>query len=617
MILYNSSYEFVGISDSCVKKLNFPSFNAIKYRLGNDFANLLIEKKGFVFNFKYISWIEYILQEGNKAKGIIKGGDNGYYLLTFSVDSYYFLSHSEKGYMVLIESMNEYDMDEGELELENHRSYQDSESLYVDEETEYYGGDESGGEFDVPVQESETFVLGGFEASFDDSEDDEIEDDQPNNLPTKSSNTDKESYQSHYEMEDEYESSEFSFEKDEPKVNNNIESNSREESLPPLQTDGFNFEKVESKDNEEKNNSTLEKETSLPPLQIDGFDFEKVESQDDEEKDNSTLEKKTSLPPLQIDGFDFEKVESQDNEEKDNSTLEKETSLPPLQTDDFHFDDTTPEEHIDHSQVLDGDTCPMPVSEQRQLSQDDIDSLINMGGLEIADGEDEIMVKNFSTLHYPLDEVAEELEVDRATLIDFLIDLVHDMTDVKSYIYSSIEKSDIKAVQGSVSMVKGICNNLRVADLFQLLEKIEKTNYRDMAEVLRDVNKVYSKVELVAKYIEGDGQVIKIEGKEIRANIAELNQSSLPDVLFQDMIDSFIHLFDSYKDRVEESLNPNLIGDIKLIVKEMLGIATSLNIPQLLQPLKSIKHNTEQIDVEYDTLIMDWIDLSGFVDKLR
>jgi hypothetical protein len=83
------------------------------------------------------------------------------------------------------------------------------------------------------------------------------------------------------------------------------------------------------------------------------------------------------------------------------------------------------------------------------------------------------------------------------------------------------------------------------------------------------------------------------------------------------MVDSFIKTFNSSKELVEESLNPDELHKIERIFKELSNIARSLDIDELNSPINRIIKNSSSVDVEFDRLIMDWIDLSSFVEKLK
>lgn len=209
------------------------------------------------------------------------------------------------------------------------------------------------------------------------------------------------------------------------------------------------------------------------------------------------------------------------------------------------------------------------------------------------------------------------LEIDSETLSDFVIDFLHHMSYVKTFIYNSIENDDITSVQNAVFMVKGLCFNLRIMDIYNLLEKIENKQYNEVAELLKDVNSVYQKVEILSQKVVNGGKALQFQDVELRENIVELNNSSLPNFVFQNLVNSFIKLYDSSKDKIEESINPEKIKEVKHLFKEMLNLALSLNIKELIEPLNSILKQISSKDIEFDEIVINWIELSNYIDNLR
>ncbi len=498
MILYNEKYEFIGISDSCIKKLNFPSYNALKYRIDGDFANLLIPKKGFVHNFEYISWIEYIQQEKERAKGLIKGGDGIYYQITFEVESYFFAHNGgEKGYLIRIASIIEYDdvVSEDGYEIEQTSNSQDldsKENYYID------------GEF---VQESDTFVF--------DADDEE----------------------------------------DENRQNGEIK--------------------------QENGEFALNASSELPSLDIEEFQLEDSQVESEPTKDNdSSSTTDNILPP---DEF---LAQFGDTETATDTTEELETSW-----------------QFEHRHKLKG-----------RLSQKEIDVLIDGDNSNYVEEEN---LPIFSTIHYPIDEVAEVLDIDKETLMDFLVDFIHHASQVRTFIYEAIEKEEIEKVKEAIFMIRGLCFNLRIMDIYDMIEKIEKREYENIGVLLKDINSLYEKIEDFGKKYIQEGEIFKFHKLEVKESISNLNNSPLPDFIFQDILDSFIKLFDTSKEKIEESFNPEKIGEIYPLIKEMFNSALSLNIPEIIQPLKNILSNIESGNIEYDRLIVDWIELSSFIDNIR
>jgi hypothetical protein len=494
MILYDSNYKFVGISDAYVKSLNFPSFHAMKFRIGGDFANLFLEKKGFIHNFEYISWIDYIQQESN-AKAIIKSGDNTYYKATFEVEHYHFLENSSSGYAIHIKEMSEYELNSSDVDGYNGDGY------IVSEDDDFGGG-------------SATYTF----TSLDEPE----------------------------------ESREFSFE------------DSRETSKKEISA-----QKVE----------ISKKEIPAPKVE------EKLESSEE-----------FKLPP--IDGFQFEESEEVEEKEEfpeESSTL-SEFQLPELDSGD----------EVSKS------------SENYPLQQHEIDKIIESRNFDDFEREPQITcIETFTSEDYDLERASQEIGIDKETLIDSAIDFIHHILHQKKFIFDSLENGKIKSVKQAIFMVRGLCLNLRISDIYELVEKIYQKNYSGTPELLKDINLLYSKVTTFSNKIDSSGREIVIREGDVRDTISMLNSSGLPNIIFQDIVNSFLKLYDSSKSKIENSFNPDSIESIKPTIQELANIANSLDIIDLTTPLNRIEENLQKEKIEFDKLVIDWITLSGVVDKLK
>jgi hypothetical protein len=586
MILYNGDYEFVGISDSCVKKLNFPSFNAMKYRISGDFANLFIEKKGFLTNFKYISWIDYLQQEGDKAKAIIKSGDNSYYKVSLGIEIYYF-ADGEKGYLITIKTMSEFEMDSLELENSNDPFEKDSikASKYsVNESDDFFASNESD---EFSFEESNTFMFDSFEGNF--GEDRESSNDKANEI-----------FEEPEALEEEKENL-----KEDKEVS--LKKKNFEDEFPD-----YTFEEDEEKEPKKKESEKLE-------TKYQSFDEEFEKSFNNSQKDeNSKIDQneKSDKSIKFSDDFEFEFSNSEKIEKAPENEIKNEALNPVPSPDEFFqaFEMDYPSTYFE-TKDTEKETFIENKKSEPILNQEDIDKIIEIG--ESCDIPIIKEIKVFSSDNYNLDEVSKELQIEKSSLIDFLIDFVHHINQVKKFIYNAIEVNDVQSVKKAVFMVKGLCFNLRIEDIYELLNKIYTKNYRSGAEVVKDLNSVYKKVEMISQKVGTGGEIFKFDQKNIREFISSINHSKLPDALFQDMVDSFIKTFNSSKELVEESLNPDELHKIERIFKELSNIARSLDIDELNSPINRIIKNSSSVDVEFDRLIMDWIDLSSFVEKLK
>jgi len=511
MIIYNSSYEFIGISDSYVKRLDFPSFNALKYRANGDIANLFVEKKGFVYNFQYLSWIEFILQNIDKAQVIIKSGDGSHYKIEFSIEPYYFIENNEKGYLIKIKTMEDYEMDGFEIDDTSFQINQDENVSYYVDEDEYHVSDE------------ESFIT---------TEESTFEDDSPT----------------------------FSF--------GDSENNKQKPPAQKKESDKFSFDESSE---EEFNSVEINMETKQSEKQTQAI----------------------QSPEEFLKSFEIEDKVNIDRKAEETLNIE--------------------------SLLSSGATSnSQPKNESFPLEQDEIDLIFQNG----ADSEIELTSQNkfhktFNSDNYIIDEVAKELHIKKDVLIDFLIDFIHHINHLKPYIYDNLENHRIKDIKNAVFMLKGLSFNLRIMDIYNILDKIYSSYYRESSELFKDVDSIYKKIIILNKEINSGGATLKFDVKEVRLFVSSLNHSSLPDILFQDIVNSFLRLFDNSKEKLEASLNPDGIESLKLIIQELDNISKPLNIDELNLPIISILENINSKKIEYDKLVMNWIELSDFINKLR
>ncbi len=76
MVLYNNKSEFIGIGKDDLNFLGYDDIHEFKTFV-NDFADLFIEKSGYVHKFDNFSWIDYVLHSGACNKNAIIRLKNG------------------------------------------------------------------------------------------------------------------------------------------------------------------------------------------------------------------------------------------------------------------------------------------------------------------------------------------------------------------------------------------------------------------------------------------------------------------------------------------------------------------------------------------------------------
>jgi hypothetical protein len=511
MIIYDSEYRFIGVTNSTIKKLNFPSFLALKYKIKDDFAELFIKKNGFIYKFDYLSWIDYILQNPNNSNAIIKAGDNNFYKLTFTIEPYYFFESGDKGYSLNISSMSEMQIDETELiEIEENSKNINPANIQQEDEFEI-------------LPETQTFTFND-----NDEETQEFE------LSTNS---------------EEVESTEFSF-----------ENNENDFILPEL-------------DKLDNNESQIQLENK-----------------------NNETENKVDEVELKI------LKQSESTENKDEDLLPSADDF----LEEFRTSDVKSEELNLSSEKKEDEECPLP--------QKNIDDIFKTKDIKVLDNV-KSNIKKFSIDNYPIDEVCKELNINSGTLSSFLSDFIHHINHLKNYIYTSIESHQIQNVQKAIFMVKGLARNLRICDIYDELKKIYNKHYLEIGELTKDINHIYSMVEDFIQKL--DGMFLVKDNTELRISTSSLNKAQIPDILFQDLLDSFIKLYDYSKEEIEESLNPEKVKRLKELIEQLNNIGQNLSIEEISNPLTKIIEKLQSDDIAFEKIIVDWLDLVAFVEALE
>ena len=91
----------------------------------------------------------------------------------------------------------------------------------------------------------------------------------------------------------------------------------------------------------------------------------------------------------------------------------------------------------------------------------------------------------------------------------------------------------------------------------------------------------------------------------------------MPDSLYQELVDTFIKLFDNHKDKIENGFNQTAILSTRNSINELQAIAKSLSLDEVILPIENMIKNIDSNDIKFEKLIMDWIDLSTFITQLR
>jgi len=224
--------------------------------------------------------------------------------------------------------------------------------------------------------------------------------------------------------------------------------------------------------------------------------------------------------------------------------------------------------------------------------------------------------QDFSTNYYPIDEVSQELKISSEALISFLSDFIHLINHLKDYIYASLEGNQIQNVQKVVFMVKGLARNLRISDIYEELKKVCDNNYFEIGELTKDINHIYSLVDNFSNKL--NNVLLNKTNNELRISTSSLNKAHIPDILFQDLLDSFIKLFDHYKEEIEGSLNPEKVSRLIELIEQLNNVGQNLSIKEISEPLTGILEKLKsKDDIVFEKIIINWLELATFVEALE
>jgi len=76
LILYDQNYNFIGMSNENLSYLGYEDLSDFTSQ-HSDFANLLVNKEGYIYKFQNFSWIDFILYSGSPNKAALLKQKNG------------------------------------------------------------------------------------------------------------------------------------------------------------------------------------------------------------------------------------------------------------------------------------------------------------------------------------------------------------------------------------------------------------------------------------------------------------------------------------------------------------------------------------------------------------
>ena len=164
MVIYNHKKEFVGIEQKDLKSLQLSNLAELK-REAVDFSDLFVKTPGFIHNFKHVHWIDFISSsdsiDENRVIISVKGKN---YRGTVELQTVYLVdAPSQPAYGVSIQGLRELTKEEnekisGDLSL---RAYNDTTEITTPELTP---------EVQEPQEEAPTVVQDPYEAAEEKSE---------------------------------------------------------------------------------------------------------------------------------------------------------------------------------------------------------------------------------------------------------------------------------------------------------------------------------------------------------------------------------------------------------------------------------------------------------------
>ena len=108
MLFYNSKKEFIGIDEEDLISLGFSNLSELRSESA-DFADLFVRTPGFIHNFKYVHWIDYITYGGSAEtpKAIIHTKARNFWCNIVISTSYMVDSPATKAYIIQLQNLRE------------------------------------------------------------------------------------------------------------------------------------------------------------------------------------------------------------------------------------------------------------------------------------------------------------------------------------------------------------------------------------------------------------------------------------------------------------------------------------------------------------------------------
>lgn len=109
MLLYNDTYEFIGINEEGLQLLNYKSLDELLH-VCSDVADLFANEPGYIHNFKNFKWIDFLLHADSDASSAIVHAKGRTFSCELKVSAFYLCTNPLKpGYsieMVHVKTLN-------------------------------------------------------------------------------------------------------------------------------------------------------------------------------------------------------------------------------------------------------------------------------------------------------------------------------------------------------------------------------------------------------------------------------------------------------------------------------------------------------------------------------
>jgi HPt (histidine-containing phosphotransfer) domain-containing protein len=361
---------------------------------------------------------------------------------------------------------------------------------------------------------------------------------------------------------------------------------------------------------------------------------DEVESSEEFHIDQSSLEP-------QIKKISFEDFEIQSEKETEKESQVEENTAPPqpeeLPPKDELLDEVSSaistESSSTFSEPQSGDDKELQQFEDFEiLSQNEIDSLIyddfdELQNMESAEAELHRKMLSQNSSNYSIEVMASEFGVNEPVLADFLRDFIDQVEGIKSYLYSLVTTGDIDEIRDVIHRIKGSSVNLRIEDSSNLLLKMYSNSYSSTGELKDDIDQLYVMIESLKKSIEIDGESLSKddlaqiessrENLSLRTDLIEkINNTGLPNNMFEDMVSDFIKIFRKSKWEIEENLNPDGFKNVRSILLEFKKMSDSLSIDELKAITDKVDSEISEEPIDFQKLVLNWLELSSYLDNL-